>query len=119
MNLEARLIKIENRQTGQGKNGEWQKQNFIFETEGQYPKKVCVTIWGTKMDETVKAMKIGNLYSVAYDLESREFNGNWFTDVRAWQITPVGESQSGSNTSPSPAPIADIKKDESEDDLPF
>ncbi|MBK5722915.1 DUF3127 domain-containing protein, partial [Dysgonomonas sp. Marseille-P4677] len=46
MNLDAKLIQVLPIQTGVGKNGEWQKQNLIFQTDGTYPKTICVTVWG-------------------------------------------------------------------------
>ena len=44
MQINGKLINLLPLQTGQGKNGnEWKKQEFILETSGQYPKKVCIT----------------------------------------------------------------------------
>jgi hypothetical protein len=45
MQLTAKLTNLLPIQTGTGKNGEWKKQDIIVETEGQYPKKVCISIW--------------------------------------------------------------------------
>lgn len=73
MNLKAKLIQLLPLQTGMGKNGQWRKQDIIVETDGQYPKKICISIWGDKINE--KQLKIGNLLEIDFDLESREFNG--------------------------------------------
>ena len=51
MQLTAILLQLLPMQTGTGKNGEWKKQDIIFETDGQYPKKVCISIWGDKNNE--------------------------------------------------------------------
>ena len=51
MQISGKLIQLLPQQTGQGKNGTWKKQEVIIETEGQYPKKVCIAIWGDKADE--------------------------------------------------------------------
>lgn len=87
MNITAKLIQILPMQTGTGKNGSWRKQEYIFETETQYPKKICISLWGDKIDENKVA--IGQKYDVAFDLESKEFNGKWYTEVRAWKITSL------------------------------
>jgi hypothetical protein len=50
MQLTANLLQLLPIQTGTGKNGEWKKQNIIIETDGQYPKKVCISIWGDKIN---------------------------------------------------------------------
>lgn len=111
MNLKGKVIQVLPEQIGQGKNGEWKKQEIIIETEGQYPKKVCVSLWGDK----VGAVLNGASVDFSIDPESREYNGRWYTELRAWKVeSVVGSPQ---QTTPS-QPSADIqKKDDS--DLPF
>lgn len=87
MNIKAKLIQLLPLQTGMGKNGQWRKQDIIVETEGQYPKKICISIWGDKINE--KQLLIGNELDIHFELESREFNGKWYTDIRAWKIVSV------------------------------
>lgn len=84
MNIITKLIEILPLQTGISKNGQWRKQDIIVETDGQYPKKICISIWGDKINE--KQLIIGNNLDIYFELESREFNGKWYTDVKAWKI---------------------------------
>ena len=84
MQITAKLIQLLPLQTGTGKNGEWKKQDVIVETEGQFPKKICISLWGDKADANL--LKIGNSLSIQFDVESREYNGKWYTDVKAWKI---------------------------------
>ena len=88
MQLTAKLIEVLAIQTGQGKNGEWKKQDIIVETDGQYPKKVCVSIWGDKINEG--QLQIGNSLQIDFDIESREYNSKWYTDIKAWKIEVAG-----------------------------
>lgn len=67
------------------KGNAWQKQEFVIETEDQYPRKICANLWGDKIDQ-LNQYQIGDLIKVSFDLESREFNGRWYTDVKAWKI---------------------------------
>jgi hypothetical protein len=46
MQIKGTIIALLPLQTGQGKNGQWRKQDIIIETQDQYPKKVCISIWG-------------------------------------------------------------------------
>ena len=85
MNIIAKLTQLLPLQNGMSKNGQWRKQDIIVETEGQYPKKICISIWGDKINE--KQLVIGNVLDISYELESREFNGRWYTDVKAWKIS--------------------------------
>lgn len=111
MQLNAKLISLLPLQTGNGKNGTWKKQDIIVETDGQYPKKVCVSIWGDKIDE--KKLVPGNRLKIDFDVESREYNGRWYTDVKAWRVDLDGE---GGSPLPSHEPI---DGPHSSDDLPF
>ena len=73
MKLTAKLIQLLPLQTGTGKNGEWKKQDIIVETDGEYPKKVCVSIWGEKINES--QLVVGNTLIMDINIESREFSG--------------------------------------------
>lgn len=124
MQFTAKLIQILPLQSGIGKNGEWKKQDIIVETDGQYPKKVCVSIWGDKANESV--LQVGNVLDISFDIESREFNGRWYTDVRAWKVDSAMPSGGGYPAAPMPEysqqapppPAADFSSDDP-DDLPF
>lgn len=106
MDFTAKLIEIREPVTGQGKNGEWKRQEYIFETEAQYPRKICVQVWGDRAITDPSIMQVGNVLNVAFDLESREFNNRWYTDVRAWRITLPGAQPMGGASAPNFAPQA-------------
>ena len=121
MELKGKVIQLLPLQSGMGRKGQWRKQEFILETQSQYPKKVCLSIWGDKIDQF--GVNEGDDVSVAVDLESREYNGRWYTDVKAWKIEVQGSGNSGSNNSGIPEYAApDFGPDDSKDnenDLPF
>jgi Domain of unknown function (DUF3127) len=115
MQLTAKLIQLLPQQTGTGKNGQWKKQDMIVETEATYPKKICVSVWGDKIDTA--SLQTGNLLKIDFDVESREFNGRWYTDIKAWKIevagstSPVGVEKATS--------IGGPENVQNDDDLPF
>ncbi|PKP19958.1 MAG: hypothetical protein CVU05_10105 [Bacteroidetes bacterium HGW-Bacteroidetes-21] len=116
MQITAKLIQKLPLQTGQGKNGEWKKQDVILETDGQYPKKICVAIWGDKINES--QLQEGNFLKIDFDVESREFNGRWYTDVKAWKIEMVG-GESLPNMPDNASPIDLGAPSDAGNDLPF
>jgi hypothetical protein len=122
MQITAKLVQLLPLQTGSGKNGEWRKQDIIVETGDKFPKKVCVSVWGDKIDE--KKLKVGNMLKIDFDVESREYNSRWYTDVKAWKIDVDGaESSSFERKQGTPAadyvpPMVDMSN-QSDDDLPF
>lgn len=70
-------------QTGTSKAGNpWKKKEWVLETFGSYPRKVKFHIFGDRAD-TIR-FELGKDYTVSFDLESREFNGRWYTDVSVY-----------------------------------
>lgn len=88
MEINGKIIQLLEVKSGQSANGTWRKQEYILETESQYPKKICFMVWGDKIDDF--AIKVGESLVVSVDLESREYNGRWYTDVKAWKATRAG-----------------------------
>lgn len=115
MDISGTVVALLPQQTGQGKNGVWKKQEFILETPGQFPKKVCLSLWGEKVDEN--RLTIGEKITASVNIESREYNGRWYTDVRAWKISR--QSASGNAETLPPAGDSFVPESNSSDDLPF
>jgi hypothetical protein len=45
------------------------------------------------------------LVTVSFDIESREFNGRWYTSIRAWKIQQ-GDMTQAAAAQPAAAPVA-------------
>ena len=88
MEISGKIIELLDLKSGESANGEWRKQEYILETDGQYPKKICFMAWGDKIDQF--NIEQGDNIKVSVDLESREYNGRWYTDVKAWKVTKGG-----------------------------
>ena len=88
MEISGRITELLPEKSGQSAKGTWRKQEYVLETEGQYPKKICFMVWSDKIDEF--AIKEGENLVVSIDIESREYNGRWYTDVKAWQVARAG-----------------------------
>jgi|GEM_PF-79864 len=88
MELSGKIIQVLEVVSGQGQNGTWKRQDFILEVPGQYPKKICITIFGDKVEQF--NVKQGDDVRVEADIESREYNGRWYTSVKAWKVEKAG-----------------------------
>jgi hypothetical protein len=121
MEIKGRLFKKLPVQTGQGRNGEWKKQEIVLELEGTYPKKVCIAVWGEKIN--VASFQEGVMLNAFVDVESREWQDKWYTDVKAWKIDVLDNNtsrQEGSEIPPLPPLDAfPPPMDGVPDDLPF
>ena len=119
MEINGKIIELLPEKSGESANGAWRKQEYILETDTQYPKKICFMVWSDKIDEL--AIKEGENLVVSIDLESREYNGRWYTDVKAWKVTradaaadniPISAPEEYNNSQlESPSPL--------DDEIPF
>lgn len=86
MEITGKLIQKLPVQSGVSSTGNnWSKAEFVIETIEQYPKKVCANLWGERA-KALDQFQLGSLITVSFDLESREYNGRWYTDVKAWKV---------------------------------
>ena len=104
LEINGKLIQKLELQSGMSKSGSnWQKQEFVIETDEQYPKKICANLWGDKID-MLSSINIGDNVMLSFNLESREFNGRWYTDVKAWKLEKQSVNQSTPQSSPNTVP---------------
>ena len=86
MEVVGKIIQILPEQSGIGRNGNpWKVQPYVLETLDQYPRKVHFEVFG---EDRIKQnpCDIDQVVTVSFDIESREFNGRWYTSIRAWRI---------------------------------
>ena len=84
MQITGKLVAIGDIQQGQGARGAWTKQTIVIETMEQYPKKIACLLFNDMT--SVDGYILGSTVKCCIDIESREFNGRWYTDVKAWKI---------------------------------
>ena len=87
MDIVGKIIQVLPAQEGVSKNtgNPWKIQSYVLETQEQYPRKVCFEIFG---EDRIKnnPCQLDDLVTVSFDIESREFNGRWYTSIRAWRV---------------------------------
>jgi hypothetical protein len=107
LSVKGRVNQILKSETGVSKAGkEWNKQEFVIETDEQFPRKVCFTLFGDKTS-LINGLSAGEEVEVAFNLESREYNGKWFHNINAWKIDKVQAN-----------PMPDSLPEYSMDDIP-
>src|SRR6056300_1671583 len=124
LELSGQVVKLLPEQSGQSQRGPWKKRDFILETNEQYPKKVAITCWGEKVDE-ISSLNPGTPVTVGINIESREYNNRWYTDIKAWRIETPTANQPAAQAPPvtENKPADDIVgmsfSEDDSDDLPF
>lgn len=114
MELAGKITHVLEEKSGNSARGPWRKQEYVIEIPGDYPKQICFMVWGDKIDQL--RISEGEELTVHFDLESREYNGRWYTDVKAWR---VDRSQSQDAPGGDEAPPPDAPPPLMDDDIPF
>ena len=104
MEFEGVVYKIMPVTRGTSARGEWQRQDVVFEVPSEFSRKICVTFFNKESD--VAKLREGETFLVSVNVESREYNGRWYTDVRAWRVQPKqAQPQAPMNEAPLPSEI--------------
>jgi hypothetical protein len=99
MEFEGTVVNLLPQVKGTSARGEWVKQEVIFEQTGEFGRKLCVSFWGDKAQDAM-GLHAGDRVKVSANLESREYNGRWYTEVRAWKMDKAAAAQGA------PAPMS-------------
>ncbi len=125
MEITGRIIAVlpERGGVSQRTGTEWKSQDYVLETQEQYPRKLCFNVYGA--DKIAQfAIKIGEQLTVSFDIDAHEYNGRWYNTVRAWKVERAAAAAEPP-AEPVPFPPAadtapvDFSTGDSKDDLPF
>ncbi len=113
--------------TGTNSNGDWKKTEFLCVTDGDYPKTISFVVWKEKVADFIRK---GNVYDVYINIESKEHNGNYYTNVTAYKVDVVKNESVSKPEQPKPEqpkpssekvapPQSNLEDVTGDDDLPF
>lgn len=86
-------------QSGTSKAGNpWKKREWVLETFGNYPRKVKFHVFGDRSDSI--GIEVGKDYALSFDIDSREFNGRWYTDISVYQARELNQQGGGAPQQP-------------------
>jgi hypothetical protein len=74
---------------GDSQRGHWVRGGFIIEYGDEYPRKAAFSLFGADKTQIVAAIPAGTPVSVGFNPESREYQGKWYTENRAINVTPM------------------------------
>ncbi len=73
---------------GKSSGRPWKKREWVMETGGgMYPRKVKIQAFGDRADAI--QLQVGQAYAISFEIESREYNGRWYTDINAIAARPL------------------------------
>lgn len=122
MEIEGKIIAVLGERSGTSKAGNpWKVKEYVLETKENYPRKVAFDFFGDKADQY--DLKLGDEIRLSFDIESREYQGRWFTSIRGWKSEPLATPVAGAPAQAAapgavpPPPI--VEPASTSEDLPF
>ena len=90
MEIQGKVIAVLPERSGVSARGEWKSQTYVIETQEQYPKKMAFDVFGA---DSLAQFNIqsGEVINVSFDIDAHEYQGRYFNQIRAWNVTKVSQ----------------------------
>ena len=90
MEIQGKVIAVLPERSGVSSRGEWKSQTYVIETQEQYPKKMAFDVFGA---DRLAQFNIhsGEVINVSFDIDAHEYQGRYFNQIRAWNVTKVSQ----------------------------
>lgn len=129
MEIVGKVVQLGTLTEGNSPRGPWKKQELIIETLEQFPKNICLMCWNERVNDA-NSFFVGQTIKAQIRIESREFNGKWYTDVTAFRLDidqptaqpaaqPMNQMPPQMPQQPLPPMNEDYFASDNGDDLPF
>ena len=111
MDITGKIIEVLPIKSGTSKTtgNEWQVQEYVLEEVGggQFPQRVCFSVFGADKIQQFNIQKNDNL-TVSFDINAREYQGRWFNSLRAWRVVSAAETMAANTPNGATAPTTPI-----------
>ena len=88
MEIQGNVIAVLPERSGVSARGEWKSQTYVIETQEQYPKKMAFDVFGADRIANF-SIQSGEVINVSFDIDAHEYQGRYFNQIRAWNVTKV------------------------------
>ena len=117
--------------TAKSTGNPWKKQDYVLETSETHPKTIAFDFFGDRADQF--NFEVGDEIKLSFDIESREYQGRYYTNIRGWKGEKVNGGATATQTvydhstaaTPTPnmgvamPPANDFSGGDDNSDLPF
>lgn len=90
MEIQGKVIAVLPERSGTSQRGEWRSQTYVIETQEQYPKKMAFDVFGGDRIANF-GIHLGDVIDVSFDIDAHEYQGRYFNQIRAWNVTKVSQ----------------------------
>ena len=93
MEIIAKLIKVDDVQSGENERGFWYRGGMVLESLDGHQRLMYVKVQGKDKCEGIAQVAVGSTLKVGFVILSREYGGRWYTDVLATNIDVMTSSK--------------------------
>ena len=90
MEIQGKVIAVLSERSGVSARGEWKSQTYVIETQEQYPKKMAFDVFGADRIANF-CIQLGEVINVNFDIDAHEYQGRYFNQIRAWNVTKASQ----------------------------
>ena len=90
MEIQGKVIAVLPERSGVSARGEWKSQTYVIETQEQYPKKMAFDVFGADRLAQFN-IQSGEVINVSFDIDAHEYQGRYFNQICAWNVTKVSQ----------------------------
>ena len=90
MEIQGKVIAVLPERSGVSARGEWKSKTYVIETQEQYPKKMAFDVFGADRLAQFN-IQSGEVINVSFDIDAHEYQGRYFNQIRAWNVTKVSQ----------------------------
>lgn len=87
MEITGKIVAVlpERSGTSQRSGSEWRCASYVIETGGEFSRRMVFEVFGSDRIAQFN-IQMGELLSVSFDIDAREYNGRWFNTIRAFRV---------------------------------
>ncbi len=99
MEIQGKIIAVLPAKSGTSARGQWKSQQYVLETEEQYPKRLLFDVFG---DDKINqfAIKENERLKVSFDPRAEMKDGHWYGGNRAWNVERTDANATTPNNNP-------------------
>ena len=88
MEIQGKIIAVLPPKSGTSARGGWKSQQYVLETEEQYPKRLLFEVFG---EDKIKQfdLKEQARVKVGFDPRADQKDGHWYGSNRAWNVEHI------------------------------
>lgn len=89
---------------------------YVIETHENFPKKIMFEVFGEDRINNFN-IQVGEMLTVQFDVDAREYNGKWYNSVRAFNVVRDSDATPATDKETNDFPFGEING--ADDEPPF